>query len=409
MATPDGRALPEDPILGKEHLRLLPSVDRLLATSWAAEIAGGSRERAARAIRSVLEALREEMLSLSDEGAAREAASDGELERRVRAEFDRLGRPSLRRTINATGILLHTGLGRAPLGAAARGGLEDVAGYGMLELDETTGKRGRRLTVVNGLLAELTGSEAAHVVNNNAAATLIALRTLAAGREVIVSRGQLVEIGGSYRMPDVMAESGCIMVEVGTTNRTRVEDYRDAVTENTALLLHVHCSNYRVVGFTETASVAELAALGREMELPVMDDIGSGCMVDLTRYGLPEEPTAQGSIADGADVVTFSTDKMLGGPQGGAIVGSAEIVEGIRRSPLARAMRVGKLTLSALERTLRLYLEPERLDESVPLYVMLSTPLKALEKRASGLARRLSKAAGRRPCRIPKRRRTPPP
>ncbi|MBC7106334.1 MAG: L-seryl-tRNA(Sec) selenium transferase, partial [Firmicutes bacterium] len=268
-----------------------------------------------------------------------------------------------------------------------------MVGYCNLELSLETGKRGSRYAVVEGLLRELTGAEAALVVNNNAAAVLLALAALARGREVVVSRGQLIEIGGSFRMPDVMAASGARLVEVGTTNKTYPEDYRRAVGEHTALLLWVHTSNYRIVGFTREVAVGELVALGRECGLPVMCDLGSGSLVDLRAWGLPHEPTVQEVVAAGADVVTFSGDKLLGGPQAGIVVGRAEYVGRMKAHPLTRAVRVDKLTLAALEATLREYRDHrEEVHTRLPVLRMLTAPRAELERRARALAARLAEA-----------------
>ncbi|MEW6573209.1 MAG: L-seryl-tRNA(Sec) selenium transferase [Bacillota bacterium] len=304
-------------------------------------------------------------------------------------------RPKLRQVINATGVVLHTNLGRAVLGERAQKAvIEAAGGYSNLEFDLATGKRGERYSLVEDLLCRLTGAEAALVVNNNAAAVLLALSTLAQGREVIVSRGQLVEIGGSFRIPDVMRQSGAIMVEVGTTNKTHPEDYANVVNERTALLLHVHMSNYRIIGFTRDVSVAELVALGREYKLPVMSDLGSGFLVDLGRFGLPYEPTVQEVVTAGADVVTFSGDKLLGGPQAGIILGRRGYLEGMKKNPLLRAVRIDKMTLAALEGTLREYLDPAEALRSIPTLRMLTRPLEEIRATAVRLAADLSDVLG---------------
>ncbi len=303
--------------------------------------------------------------------------------------------PRLCRAINATGVILHTGLGRAVLpGAALDAIASEQKGYSLLEVDRASGDRSIRETHVVELIREITGAEAATVVNNNAGATLIALAALAKDREVITSRGQLVEIGGSFRIPDVMKQSGARLVEVGTTNKTYLADYEEAVTEHTALLLRVHTSNYRIVGFTHVASLEELVALGRKRSIPVMDDLGSGAFVDLSPFGVTDEPTVQSSVKAGADVITFSGDKLLGGPQAGLIVGRKESVSRIRKNPLFRALRVDKLALTALEATLKLYLDKERLFRELPTLRMISMTLDECERRALSLAAKLKGLPG---------------
>ncbi len=322
-------------------LRDLPSVDEL------------AREHddplAVDAARRVLEQARDEI---------RAGAEPGDLTVRLGAELASLRRPRLRRVINATGVIVHTNLGRAPLPEAALERVEDAArGYSNLEYDLSSGARGSRQDHIADILRRLTGAEAALVVNNNAAAVLLALAALAEGREVLVSRGELIEIGDGFRIPDVLARSGARLREVGTTNRTRAADYERAIGDETALILRVHQSNFRVVGFTELPSLAQLAAVARRHELPLVDDLGSGVLVELA-----DEPSAKESLAAGADLVTFSGDKLLGGPQAGIVVGRADLVERLRRHPLQRALRADKLTLAALEGTLALYLDaPERI------------------------------------------------
>ncbi|MDT8396797.1 MAG: L-seryl-tRNA(Sec) selenium transferase, partial [bacterium] len=303
-----------------------------------------------------------------------------------------MDRPRLRKVINATGVVIHTNLGRSPLpeeairqiGLAARG-------YSNLEYDIEGGKRGSRDDLVEELLCRLTGAQAATVVNNNAAAVMLVLRTLAAGRSAVVSRGELVEIGGSFRIPDVMEASGAKLAEVGTTNRTRIDDYRKGITGETALLLKVHTSNYRIVGFAEEASVTELVALGREKKIPVAVDLGSGCLVDLRNLGLKySEPTVDEVLSQGADVVTFSGDKLLGGPQAGIIVGSGRAMEAIKKNPMKRALRVGKLTLSSLEAVLKAYLDPATAVQQIPVLRMISTSKEKIAQRARRFAGRLA-------------------
>jgi L-seryl-tRNA(Ser) seleniumtransferase len=294
--------------------------------------------------------------------------------------------PRLRKVVNATGVILHTNLGRAPLSREAVRRVTEVAGgYSNLEYDLARGERGLRYDHVRELLTGLTGAEEALVVNNNAAAVLLVLNTLAEGREAIVSRGELVEIGGEFRIPEVMEKSGVRLREVGTTNRTRLGDYERAVTEQTGLILKVHTSNFRIIGFTEEAGIADLVALGRRKGIPVMHDLGSGCLVDLSPYGLDREPTVGEIVAAGPDVVTFSGDKLLGGPQAGIILGRRDSLERIRRNPLNRALRIDKLTLAALEATLIAYLDPARALEDIRVLKVLTEPLAEVRKRARRL------------------------
>ncbi|MDX2039244.1 MAG: L-seryl-tRNA(Sec) selenium transferase [Isosphaeraceae bacterium] len=369
-------------------LRRLPAIHQLLDDPRLADaIARRGREAAKSALRSVLDDLR-----------ARPDAIDEAAGAIVDRALARLEAPTdgLRRVINATGVLLNTGLGRAPLPHAATDAIAEVAaGYCNLEFDLDRGERGRRGDAVQGRLRRLVAAEAAVVVNNNAAATILALRALARGREVIVSRGQLVEIGGSFRLPEIFETAGVRLVEVGTTNRTRIDDYARAVGPNTAALLRVHTGNFKIVGFTESVAITDLAALGRERGIPVIDDIGSGALDPASTLGMPDEPDVRSSLAAGADVVLFSADKLLGGPQAGLIVGRSEHVAAAARDPLMRAFRVDKLTLAALETVLDLH---ERAPADLPLRRLASTPLAELEIRAReiawALAHRLPAAAG---------------
>ena len=298
--------------------------------------------------------------------------------------------PRLRTVINATGIVLHTNLGRAPLAEeAAKAAYEAARGYLNLELDLDTGKRSSRQNPIGDWVCRLTGAESATVVNNNAAATVIALRALCQGKEVIVSRGQLIEIGGSFRIPDIMAVSGAILREVGATNITRLSDYENAITSNTAALLQVHTSNYRISGFTEFVASANLVALGKQHGLKVIDDIGSGALLDFNRFGFTGEPVAKASVAAGVDLVLFSGDKLLGGPQAGILAGKKEWIEQIEKDPLMRAFRCDKMTLAALEATLRIYLNEDAALRDIPVLHLLGLPLEELRKRAEALAERL--------------------
>ncbi|OPL17918.1 MAG: hypothetical protein AVO35_07075 [Candidatus Aegiribacteria sp. MLS_C] len=334
-------------------------------------------------------AVREACRRAVEEARSRILEGDGllppeELQELAARRLDEMTSSSMTDVINATGVMLHTAIGRACLPDAAVRAVSRVArGYSVLQWNKETGKRGHRDIHTEGLLCRLAGSEAATVVNNNAGATLLILSTLAKGREVIVSRGQLVEIGGSFRIPEVMKQSGAIMREVGCTNRTHLRDYREAVNENTAVILRVHPSNYRIRGFSSEVPLEDLVALGKEFGIPVVDDLGAGSYIDLKHFGLPSEPTVMESIETGAAVVTSSGDKLIGGPQAGIITGSKEYVDRIRKHPLARALRVGKLTIAALEASLKLFLESrEFLVENHPLYRMLSRDIEELRRDA---------------------------
>jgi len=325
------------------------------------------------AARLVIERAREEI---------RAGVDPGDLGERLHDELDRARRPRLRRVLNATGVIVHTNLGRAPLPAAAVERVRDTAaGYSNLEYDLEAGARGSRQDHVAAVLRRLTGAEGALAVNNNAAAVLLALAALAEGREVVVSRGELLEIGDGFRIPEVLNRSGARLVEVGTTNRTRAADYERAIGPETALLLRVHQSNFRVVGFTGLPTTAELAAVAARHDIPLVDDLGSGALLPLH-----DEPQARDALAAGADLVCFSGDKLLGGPQAGIVVGRADLVERLRRHPLQRALRADKLTLAALEGTLALYLDPERALREVPVLRMLNEPVPTVQARAARLA-----------------------
>jgi L-seryl-tRNA(Ser) seleniumtransferase len=344
------------------RLRDLPSVDELARES--------DDPLAVEAARSVLERAREQIRAGSD---------PGDLEASLREELTAARAPRLRRVLNATGVIVHTNLGRAPLASTALDQIEEVArGYSNLEYDLAAGGRGSRQAHVAGLLRRLTGAEAALVVNNNAAAVMLALAALAEGREVLVSRGELIEIGDGFRIPDVLSRSGARLREVGTTNRTRTADYEAAIGPDTALLLRVHQSNFRVVGFTEQPRVEELAEVARRHELLLVDDLGSGALVEIG-----DEPTARASLAAGADLVCFSGDKLLGGPQAGIVLGRADLVERLRRHPLQRALRADKLTLAAFEGTLTLALTA---PDEIPVLRMLREPSEAVRARAERLA-----------------------
>jgi L-seryl-tRNA(Ser) seleniumtransferase len=317
------------------------------------------------------------------------APAPDELVARALALLEQADRPALRRVLNATGVIVNTNLGRAPLAAAALAAIARAAsGYSNLEYELESGARGSRHRLVADLLCEVTGAEAALVVNNNAAAVLVVLSALASGREVIISRGELVEIGGGFRVPDVLRQGGARLVEVGTTNRTRLEDYAAAIGPETGLILLVHPSNYRIVGFTEAPERAPLAALARRHRLPLVEDLGSGCLLPTERWGLAHEPTPRESLAAGSDVVCFSGDKLLGGPQAGIIVGRQKLVSRIARHPLMRATRVDKLTLAALEATLRVY-RAGTAERDIPIWRMITLPAPVIRARADAWAAQL--------------------
>ncbi len=371
--------------LAHDGRRRLPSVDRLLADP----VLVAAAETQGRA--AVLDAARAVLQDARARIAAGEAAPDAlalvaEVAARVEEELS----GTLLPVINATGIIVHTNLGRAPLSKAARAAMDAVAaGYSNLEYSLETGGRGSRYVHAEALIRKLTGAEAALVVNNNAGAILLALSALARDREVVISRGQLVEIGGGFRIPDVLRQGGARLVEVGTTNRTHSRDYEAAIDAETALLLRVHSSNFRQVGFTAEVSLADMAAIAHTRGVLLVDDLGSGTLLDTAPYGLAREPLVQESLAAGADLVTFSGDKLLGGPQAGLIAGRADLVEKLRRHPLTRALRVDKATLAALQATLLHYARREALAE-IPVWRMIAAPVDAVERRAAALAAALA-------------------
>lgn len=371
----------------------LPQVDVVLRhPSAATPVERFGRARVADAVRTVLDQARETIQAgdeVPDVPAVLEAAT-------ARLKDD--AAPAIRRVVNATGVVLHTNLGRAPLSAVTREQVGEAAGYATVEYDLVTGERGSRTGYVGELAAEACGTPAATVVNNGAAALFLVLAALGAGREVIVSRGELIEIGGSYRLPDVMAASGAHMIEVGTTNRTRAADYRAAATEDTALLVKVHQSNYRVVGFTGAPNVTELAEVAGDLGVPLVYDVGSGLLRGVRDGPLAGEPSVRAAVADGADLVLFSGDKLLGGPQAGIIAGRSDLVEACRRHPLARAVRIDKLQRAALEATLQAHLrtDPEPPVE-LPVWAMLNAGLERLKDRAHELARQIGSQARAQP------------
>ncbi|MGE5675321.1 MAG: L-seryl-tRNA(Sec) selenium transferase [Mycobacterium leprae] len=380
-------------------LRAIPPVNEILAAPPVAALAAErTRELVVQAIGDVLGLLRKQVLQAQDEAAV----TDLDLSASAIAALaaDRLGldmQPRLRRVINGTGVVLHTNMGRSPLAEVAVAQMNAIASrYNNLELDLATGERGSRYDHVEQLLCRLTGAEAALVVNNNAGAVLLMLSALAKGREVIVSRGELVEIGGSFRVPEVMEQGGARLVEVGTTNKTHPADYERAIGPDTAALLKVHCSNFQIIGFTETVDTATMAEIAHQHGLPCLVDWGSGVMVDLNQFGIRHEATMPELIKAGADLVTFSGDKLLGAPQGGFIVGKKELVTACKKHPLTRALRVDKLTLAGIEATLKLYLEPAKAINQIPTLRMLSLTPAEIGPMAGQLAVRLSELlAGR--------------
>jgi L-seryl-tRNA(Ser) seleniumtransferase len=373
-------------------LSSLPSVDRLLRRADA-DVLVRERGRAlvTAAIREVLQQVRGELQA----GGSADPLSDEEIVLRVRALLDTRGRPSLRRVFNLTGTVLHTNLGRAPLPAEAIAAMLATAQHPMnIEFDLEQGKRGDRDDHVESLIRHLTGAEAATVVNNNAAAVVLVLNTLARRREVVVSRGELIEIGGSFRLPEIMASAGCRLREVGTTNRVHRHDYEAAIDDRTGLVMKVHTSNYAVIGFTASVPERDLAAICRDRRVPFVVDLGSGTLLDLRGYGLPYEPTAAASLRHGADLVTFSGDKVLGGPQAGVIAGRADLVRRIARNPLKRALRVDKMTIAALASVLTLYLDPARLPERLPVLRLLTRRRDEIRGAAQRLVEPVARAVG---------------
>ena len=371
-----------------EALRRIPAIEQLLSCEPFLRMQGDySRDLITEALRTVTAEIRGQIL---DSAGTVDPPDESAYAALVRAELKSLTAPALRPIVNATGTITHTNLGRSLLSAAASESLTQAAtNYVDIEYDLDTGARGHRDRITEPLLQRLTGGEASTIVNNNAAAVLLALNTLARSKEVIVSRGELIEIGGAFRIPDVMEASGAILREVGTTNRTHLRDYADAINENTALMLKVHPSNYKVVGFASTPSIEELTELGRQHGVPTMEDLGSGSLIDLTRYDLPYEPVVRERINAGVDVVTFSGDKLLGGSQAGIIVGRLDAIEKIRKNPLMRALRVGKLTIAALEATLRLYLNEKELTEKLPMLQRYTRSMAELREGAEQLANHL--------------------
>ncbi|MDD3654597.1 MAG: L-seryl-tRNA(Sec) selenium transferase [Desulfotomaculaceae bacterium] len=377
---------------GQRQLRRLPAVDEVLKDGRIAGLlAVHPRGMVVEAIRASL--AEERRLILIGASSNKDLEEQCYLDLIINKTLTVVGKSAglkLRPVINATGVILHTNLGRALLSDRAKQAVNRIASsYSNLELNLDSGRRGSRYAPLESALTSLTGAEAALVVNNNAAAVLLVLSTLAQGREVVVSRGQLVEIGGSFRIPEVMAQSGARLVEVGATNKTYPDDYRRAINDNTALLLHVHTSNYRIIGFTRETTISELVDLGREFSLPVMSDLGSGSLIDLSRFGLPREPSVQEIIAAGADVVTFSGDKLLGGPQAGIVAGRKNYIDQMKKHPLLRAIRVDKMTVAALEATVQEYRDEQGAVQKLPVLQMLTAPISFLEEKAADLAGRI--------------------
>ncbi len=374
-------------------LRVIPPIDRILGDPLLSSLRDTYSEPIVkRLVRAAVDELRAE---IRNGKANKEACRTPAIICRAGVIGMRRLAPKLTPVINATGVIVHTNLGRSPLSMRVIDRIAEIAmSYSNLEYNLEKGERGERNSHLTHLMEELTGAEATLAVNNNAAAVLLALSSLATGREVIVSRGELIEIGGSFRIPDVMLRSGAILKEVGATNRTHLRDYQAALSENTALILKVHTSNYRIIGFTAEVSIEELVSLGKQNSIPTMMDLGSGCLADLAPYGLSEEKTVQEILSKGIDVISFSGDKLLGGPQAGILAGKWELIEKMRRNPLARALRMDKLTLAALEATLEEYLRPEGPRQGIPTLDMIMRPLEQLENVARNLAEALRQAAG---------------
>jgi len=393
LFNPIGKSVMSSTENKKELLKKLPKVDLLLKEPTIKPLLNRyPKKLIVQEIRAFLKDLRADIIG-SKESAPVTDYDTILLKLAERAEY-KLNN-SLKRAVNGLGIILHTGLGRAPYAQDAQRALMDVvAHYCTIQIDPQTGKRGDRYAHVENLICTLSGAEAAMVVNNNAAATLLVLNSLAQGKEVIVSRGELVEIGGSFRIPDVMERSGAKLVEVGTTNRTHLFFYIAAITENTGLILQVHMSNYTIVGFTKIVSLEELAEIAHTRGLPFFHDLGSGAFVDFERWGLPHEPTVAESIKAGADVVCFSGDKLLGGPQCGIIIGKKEVVDKMKKNQLTRALRCDKMTYAVLEATLRLFMDERKLAHEHPVMRMLSEPLSSVKKRCMGLKRRIKTIVG---------------
>jgi len=370
----------------QEVLKQLPKVDSILKRiELLPDFNTYPRTLIVRCIRQVIDAKRQQLLT-SQYPVESASYSEDTIYYAIQEKIKQSILPNLRRTINATGVVVHTNLGRSLLSDDAMTHVMDIAKhYSNLEFDIQAGTRGSRYSNVDSIICELTGAEAAMVVNNNAAAVLLCLQTLAYGKEVIISRGELVEIGGSFRMPDVMVKSGVILKEVGTTNKTHLNDYVQAISSESGLFLKVHTSNYAIVGFTSDVSLDKLVKIAHHHHIPVMIDLGSGVFIDLTKYGLPKETTVQETVSTGVDIVTFSGDKLLGGPQAGIIVGQKKYIDAIKKNPLTRALRIDKLTLAALEITLRAYYDENTATQTIPTLRMLLQPIETIKDRAMNL------------------------
>ncbi|RJQ44809.1 MAG: L-seryl-tRNA(Sec) selenium transferase [Nitrospiraceae bacterium] len=372
----------------QEKLSRLPSVDECLKSPFGRKwLQSFARKTVLRAVREIIDSKRKEILHGASPDVTLEALSHN-----IDASIKKLSAYKLRPLINATGIVIHTNLGRSILSERAIDHIIETArSYSNLEYDISSGRRGKRYSNIKDIIRELTGAEDAVVVNNNAAAVLLCLETFAKGKEVIVSRGELVEIGGSFRIPEVMKASGAILREVGTTNKTHLPDYENALCGDTALLLKVHQSNYKVIGFTEEVPIEKLVKLGKEYKIPVIADLGSGCMIDLEKYGVYGEPTVQHVVSTGADIVTFSGDKLLGGPQAGLIIGKEKLIAKIQKNPMLRAMRIDKMTLASLEATFMQYLDEEKAMKEIPTLKMLTQSEGEIKRRAKRIASSLRK------------------
>ncbi len=374
-------------------LRKIPSVDKVLEYEDVKMLLQKySRGVVLKAIQNVLGRIREKLLTDKETLMSNEKQSLSVTAEEIEDEMKSFRKPHLEKVINATGVVLHTNLGRSLLPDESIENMKEIASsYSNLEYDLEKGRRGSRYSHIENLLCEITGAEAAFVVNNNAGAVLLALNTLADGKEAIVSRGELIEIGGSFRIPDIMKRSGAKMIEVGTTNKTHPEDYEEVINDKTGLLLKVHTSNYRIVGFTSEVDLHTLIEFGGKYHLPVVNDLGSGSLIDFSLYGLEQEPTVQEVVKTGVDVVTFSGDKLLGGTQAGIIVGKKTTIKKLIKNPLNRALRIDKLMLAALESTLRLYIDQETVIKKIPTLKMITLPLDEIKRRANNLKSRLMK------------------